>query len=481
MDQLPNKNHDNPFDAPTDISQLNLLEILESAVPIQEIASEFKVKPVVKKSFKFPKVPQLGKISLLLVLVIGFLFLALKDVPKTVTQKSSQNEDILTPLTQTKPGYEVFGFAPHWTFNRLDNVDFETLTTLAYFGIEAKADGNLDKSSRGYEVFMSNEATGVFKKAHKNGTRVVLTITQMNNDNIRSIMDDPAVQENLINQTVAMVKERGIDGVNIDFEYVGNPGTDYQNKFTIFSKNLTDRVHQEIPNSRVTASVYASAVKDPKIYKIKDLSSVVDGIFMMAYDFAVAGSKNAIPTSPLYGYKEGKYWYDVSTAVDHFLAQMPAEKLILGVPWYGYNYAVQNPEVKTATTTGYYTTYKKGRRIYKQFVPLRSFAQTYNLAKNNLSPNTPGISNYQEGFDEYGKVSWKAYYDTATSAWRMVFIDDSKSLSYKYDFVKEKKLAGVGMWALGFDDGSGDVWSLLKDKFGVKQMAVNSIVEREIK
>jgi spore germination protein YaaH len=323
---------------------------------------------------------------------------------------------------------------------------------------------------------MSEKATALFKKAHQNGTRIVLTITQMDNASIRQIMDDPAAQESLIAQSVEMVKERGIDGINIDFEYSGDPGEEYRQKFSAFSKNLTDRIHGEIPSSRVTASVYASAVKDPKIYDIKTLSEATDGIFMMAYDFAVAGSANAIPTAPLYGHKEGKYWYDISTAVDEFLTQMDSKKLILGVPWYGYNYAVEAPTVKTATTKGYYTSYKKGKRTYRSYVPLKSYAQTYTLVQNEIGTDS---ENYKEGFDEYGKVSWKAYYEGGT--WRMVFIDDVRSQAYKYDFAKEKNLAGVGMWALGFDNGKGEFWDLLKDKFGIKDVADASITNREIK
>jgi len=477
MNILPNhEKNSEPEIAPTDITQL---DFWKEEVATTASSPEMQNKAIKKRNPRplIKKQSIWGPPLLLLILFISVLF-SFQPVRDLVSTAASKPNDLLSPLGDAKPGYEVFGFAPHWTFNRLESIDFETLTTLAYFGIEAKADGNLDTTGPGYETFMSEKATELFKKAHRNGTRVVLTITQMDNDNIKAIMDDPSLQESIISQTVGMVKARGIDGVNIDFEYVGNPGEEYREKFSAFSKNLTDRTHKEIPGSRVTASVYASAVRDPKMYNIKTLSEATDGIFMMAYDFAVAGSANAIPTAPLYGYKEGKYWYDVSTAVDAFLTQMPSNKLILGVPWYGYNYAVESPEIKTATTKGYYTYYKKGRRTYSNFVPLKSHAQTYALVKKNVNAENTEISSYQEGFDEYGKVSWKAYLEGGI--WRMIFIDDVKSQAYKYDFAKEKNLAGVGMWALGFDDGP-EVWSLLKDKFGAKDVADSSVRNREIK
>lgn len=372
----------------------------------------------------------------------------------------------LTPLTEDKGGYEVFGFAPHWTFQKLDNVDFDVLTTFAYFGVPIDGDGNLVRADKGYEVFKSDKATAVFKKAHSSGTRVVLTVTQMKNEPILALMDNPNAQNNAITQIVSEVKDRGIDGINVDMEFTGNPGVEYRQKFSLFVKNLTERMHQEIPNSKVTVSVYASAVKSPKIYDIKELAENSDGIFMMAYDFAVASSDNAIPTAPLYGYKNGKYWYDISTAVDDFLTLMPADKLILGVPYYGYNYMVYEPTVKGETRPS--PSWRGQAR-----------AETYTNAISKLTAE--GITEYKTGWDENGQVGYIAYYVAESGTWRMMFLDDVRSLGIKYDFAKEKSLAGVGMWALGFDDGKTELWTLLEEKFGTKQYADQSILRKEIK
>lgn len=355
----------------------------------------------------------------------------------------------LKPLTQDKSQKEVFGFAPYWTFDKLDNVNFDVLTTLAYFSIPVDDYGNLDTNDQGYYTFKSDKATETFKKAHDNGTRVVLTLTQMENWPILALLDNPDAWENAINQSVNLVKERGIDGVNVDFEYQGDPGDYYREKFSQFVLNLTQKMHQEVGGSKVTVSVYAASVKDPKLYDIASLSKNSDGIFMMAYDFALPNSDNAMPTAPLYGYKEGLYWYDVSTAVDDFLSYMPASKLILGVPWYAYNYVVYEPSVK-AETVG------------------RSVTQTYSAIQDNINPNMSDIVNYKSGWDNVGKVSWKAYLRASSGAWRMVFLDDVRSLTEKFDFVKSKNLLGVGMWALGFDDGKSEFWALLENKFGTK-------------
>lgn len=378
-------------------------------------------------------------------------------------------------LENQKSGYEVFGFAPHWKINSLDNVDFSTLTTLAYFGAPINSDGSLDKNDAGYEIFKSEKATQIFTKAHKHGTRVVLTVTQMDNGTIESLLDSPQAQRLAIKETINEVKARGIDGVNIDVEYVGNPGGDYKNRFTKFVSDFNIELHKQVPHGKLTVSVYASSATQKRLYDIASIAKVSDGIFMMAYDFAVKGADQAMPTAPLYGHKEGKYWYDVSTAVDDFLKIMPSEKLILGVPWYGYDYPVYQPAVLAETHRGYSYSYKQWINRYRYvwrtgYSQIPSRVQTYANGMDN-------IKSAQTGWDNLGKVGWKAYKEGNT--WRMFFMEDEKSLGIKYDFAKEKNLGGVGMWALGFDEGRDDMWNLLKEKFG-KKLADSRISERKI-
>ncbi len=395
------------------------------------------------------------KLTTLFLIFLGVFFvwgsLHLPSPKKLFTASSKK----IQALAEEKKGHEVFGFAPYWTLDKMQNVDFSVLTTLSYFGIPVGGDGNLDRGDVGYTSFESQQATDLFKRAHQHGTSVVLTLTQMDQGDIISLLNNPAGQQATIDQAVGLVKDRGIDGINVDFEYITDPGQDYRNKFTKFVADLTYRMHQEVPNSKVTVSVLASSVKEPKLYDIRYLSENSDGIFMMAYDFATTTADNAMPTAPLHGYQNGTYWYDVATAVNDFLTQMTPTKLILGVPWYAYNYAVSQPGVKAVTSA-----WSSG------------VSQTYSIATDNVPAQ-------QQGWDNEGDVGWKAYFDSYSGVWRMVFLDDVRSLGMKYDFAKEKNLGGVGIWALGFDDGKHEMWSLLEDKFGTK-FADSTIMDRQI-
>lgn len=398
--------------------------------------------------------------SLSIVSLLGVTILPLNSNSKNLLLFSPVPKE-LTLLKNTS--HEVFGFAPFWTINKLDNVDFNVLTTFAYFGVPLDSDGNFVQDDPGYTTFVSEKATQVFQKAHENGTRVVLTITQMDNFAIENFLSSIQAQDNAINQAVYHVKERGIDGVNVDIEYSGNPGDNFRNEFSLFVKKMTDTMHREIPNSKVTVSVYAASAKEPMLYDINKLAQNSDGIFMMAYDFAQAGSDKAMPTAPLSGHKQGKYFYDIMTAVDDFLKVMPEDKLILGVPYYGYNYPVYEPKIK-AETTYYYN----------------GVAQTYTDAQENLNEKNPEIADYFTGWDKDGQVGWKAYFDDYSGSWRMLFLEDERSLKLKYAFAKEKGLSGVGIWALGFDSNRKELWNLLRKEFGAK-IANKEVTDKPIK
>lgn len=370
----------------------------------------------------------------------------------------------LRPLKDAKDGKEVFGFLPSWNVNKSKNINFDVLTTLAYFDIKVNADGSLVEDDS-YQTFESGQMTQLFKKAHSQGTRVVTTLTMMDGSDIQNFLDDSTAQKTLVDQTTNLVKSRGIDGVNVDFEYFGGAGPEYKSKFTSFINSLTTEMHNTVPGSKVSVSLYASVVKAPRIYNLKDIASSSDQIVMMAYDFATLSSEEAIPTAPLYGHNKGKWWYDVSSAVEDFLTQMPASKLVMANPYYNLNFPVVQPEIKAATLSAYWGGAEH---------------MTYAADKENVKPDMDGVTKFVTGWDDDAKVGWKAYYSPSTGVWRMSFEEDARSLGAKYDFALSKNLAGVGVWALGNDGNNPELWDLLKQKFGLK-LADNSVINRIIR
>ena len=67
--------------------------------------------------------------------------------------------------------------------------------------------------------------------------------------------------------------------------------------------------------------------------------------------------------------------------------------------------------------------------------------------------------------DSESQTPWYKY---ENPTWFQTWYDDSLSLSKKYDFAISKKLGGVGIWALGYDDGYDELWNALSEKMGAK-------------
>jgi hypothetical protein len=51
--------------------------------------------------------------------------------------------------------------------------------------------------------------------------------------------------------------------------------------------------------------------------------------------------------------------------------------------------------------------------------------------------------------------------------WNQTWFDDEQSLSLKYALARGNNLGGVGMWALGYDAGRTELWSLIDQQFRV--------------
>jgi spore germination protein YaaH len=342
-----------------------------------------------------------------------------------------------------KSDYEVFGFAPYWTLSKIDNIDWDTLTTFAYFSLPVSYDGSIDRSSYEWQVFSGKKLNDLFEKAKSENVRNVVTLTQMEAGVIEAFLNDPAAWERVAWESVDVINSRGLDGANIDFEYV-RANEELKVKFSNFVETYSRILNENTKDPYITVSVLASSARFDKIYDIERLGKTADAIFMMAYDFYYPGSDTVGPSAPLYGYDNGKgpFWYDVSTAVEDFLKLTDPSKIIMGVPYYGWNYPAYSPGPNNERISG-----------------LRAFATTNEKVDNNKLLTITPVG----GWDSKAQVAWRGYWDE--NGWHVVYVEDEKSLALKYDFARSKNLKGVGIWALGFDADNDKLWSVLASKF----------------
>ena len=160
------------------------------------------------------------------------------------------------PAAAVDPGglkREVFGFLPYWELtDRSTRLDWEKLSTVAYFGVGAAANGDLQKRNSdgsttvGWSGWTSSKMTAVINAAHASGARVVLTVQSFawSSSGVarqKALLGSPANRANLARQIAAAVRDRGADGVNLDFEPIV---ATYADEFTALVRTVRSELNK---------------------------------------------------------------------------------------------------------------------------------------------------------------------------------------------------------------------------------------------
>ena len=171
----------------------------------------------------------------------------------------------------------------------------------------------------------------------------------------------------------------------------------------------------------------------------------------MSYDYYSSSSDIAGPIAPMNGFKEEKYFYDISTTYKDYQKYIPAAKIIMGIPYYGWDWPVENASEKLSKTL--IQNDKNGYAV----------VMSYGRMKQNQNLKQTGCH-----FDELAKENWCGYVDPKSKVSHQVWFEDERSLGIKYDFAKKKNFSGIAIWVLGYDKDFPNLWNLLKERFATK-------------
>jgi spore germination protein YaaH len=338
---------------------------------------------------------------------------------------------------------EVLGFLPYWMLDAtsLQWMQYQLVSTIAYFSVNANANGTLATSSAGWSGWNSSAMTNVINAAHAKGVRVVLTVSMMAWDGGAAqgtLLGNASARASLVNAIVAAVRNRAADGVNLDFEPVS---TTLRDRYTSFVRQLKAGLVAAHVGSYLTISTMAGAATWSTGYDLAGLtaSGAADAVFVMGYDYSWSGSSRAGGVAPM----DSPYILDVRESVDDYLSVISGAKIIWGVPYYGRTWLTTANTLNSPVVAG---TSGSSKAYY--YTGARNLAATYGRR-----------------WDDVGKVPWFAYYDAAKGSWAEGYYDDAASLSAKYDMINQKGLAGTGMWTLLMDQGDNVLWGLLANKF----------------
>lgn len=322
---------------------------------------------------------------------------------------------------------EVYGWYPYWMGTSYTGYDFSKLSTFSYFSYEVVP------STGNYSSIHSWRTTNSIPMAHAAGCRVELCATNFGSTNLTTFLTSATAKQTFIDSIISLLQYRNADGVNIDFE--GLPAAQ-RNNFTAFMQSLSSQVKTAIPTATVSMALYA--VDWNNVFDIPALNLVVDEFVIMGYDYYWSGSSTAGPNSPLYS---GTLWgsINLTKSVLYYLTQgVTPNKLLAGLPYYGQESNTASNAIPSSNT-GFI-----GSRLY-------------NYVRNNYD----GV--YTKTWDNHSQTP--TYIFQSSGLWRQSWSEDVRSMAEKFDLVHHRNIGGIGIWALGYDDGYQDFWNLIQQKF----------------
>ena len=364
------------------------------------------------------------------------------------------------------------GFLPYWEVG--DAVlDYEVLSTIAYFSVGADKNGNLlkfdsaGKPTTGWGGWTSSRLTSIINAAHTKGTRVVLTVSVFAWSSGQAalqgaLLGNPAARLNLAQQAAAAVRARGADGINLDFEPIASG---YADEYATFVRTVRAELDKQAPGYQLTFDTTGYIGNYP--LEAATAPGGADAIFIMGYDYRTAGAGYAGSVSPLSGPA-----YDLQDTVNAYVARVPASKLILGVPWYGRAWSTISDQVNAKTQSG--TKYGTSSSVL------------YDTAVEYAAEHGRRWDTREQGpWVAYRRQNCSTTYGCVMS-WRQIYYDDAVSLKLRYDMINRVGLRGAGIWALGYDADRPEMRQALGEKFlndktsplaGIKTLAPSQATE----
>lgn len=243
------------------------------------------------------------------------------------------------------------------------------------------------------------------------------------------------------NSIVRFIQRFQLDGIDLDWEYPGQPGAgnthrpeDKQN-FTTALKLIREKLDSLGGDQKYYLLTIATGANQRYLdhTEMHLAQEYLDYINIMTYDFRggwdpYTGHHAALLPSVL---DTGRYARGAAVAVEeHLLAGITPEKLVMGVPFYGRWWSQVRPE-------------RNG--LYQPSAGKAGSHRFYLLADSLIDRN-----GYRRHFDSTAMAPYLWQPDS------MIFVtyEDTISFDHKVRYIKDKGLAGFMFWEYKGDNGT---------------------------
>lgn len=238
------------------------------------------------------------------------------------------------------------------------------------------------------------------------------TLTQeggFSNELAHLLLNDPALQETVIQNLIVTLQERGYVGLDIDFEYVFAQDAA---AYAAFLAKVRSALHPLGYPLIAALAPKISANQSGTLYEGHDFAAIgaaVDRALLMTYEWGYTyGPPMAVAPIP-----------NVRQVVEYALTEIPAEKLWLGIPNYGYDWPLP-------------------------------FVQGQSKATSISSQQAVALARRYRAEIQYDNQAQSPYffYTDERDVIHEVWFEDARSIRAKLALIPEYGMSGAGYWNL---------------------------------
>ena len=312
-------------------------------------------------------------------------------------------DSLIVPSPQEKSGpLEVNGYAYPFIDREVLKKTLPYLTYLSIFSYGITDDGRLVPPPLGDEELI--------RAAKEAGVQPIMVLTTVdesggfNSERSVSLLESAENRARLAEELRRTIQQKGYYGVDVDMEYIpGRLRQDYV--------DLIDYLKEQLAPAKVFVALAPKTSREQRglLYEAHDyagMGAAADRTLIMTYEWGYAFSP-PMAVAPL---------PNVARVMDFALQEIPKEKVLMGLPNYGYDWKIPFERDCPARSIGNYEAI--------------AIARKYG-------------ANIQ--YDETAQAPWFRYYD-ARRRQHEVWFEDARSYRAKLGLVRELGIVGVSIW-----------------------------------
>lgn len=260
--------------------------------------------------------------------------------------------------------------------------------------LEAPRDDNLIQRARNAGVMPLMVVTNIFDGS-------------FSTDVLTQILANPQARETLISSILAELKSKDYGGVNLDMEYISPSDREAYNAFL---RELSRRLHENGYLLITAVAPKYSADQAGILYESHDYKvqgEAADYVIIMTYEWGYTYSA-PMSVQPI---------NEVRRVLEYAVTEIPSQKIIMGMPNYGYDWTLPFMRGTPATAIGFTAALNTAIRFNSEIL-----------------------------YDEKSQTPY--FYYTENKTRHVVWFDDAKSIDAKLRLVDEFDLAGASYWTI---------------------------------